>query len=117
MLTTKFKPKYAALFNSSSTTSGYISRYAASGLSIRGFCRREKLSEASFYGWRRTISERDAGGRPSKQPAFLPLVVEGNHGQAIVIELAGGLVLRLPEAISATRLAEFVYALEARGER
>jgi hypothetical protein len=34
---------------------------------------------------------------------------------SIVIELAGGRVLRLPESISAGRLAELVHALESRG--
>ena len=57
-----------------------VRRYAGSGLSVREFCRRESLAEASFYAWRRTLAERDAaattpmrgGGRP-KQLAFLPV--------------------------------------------
>lgn len=31
-----------------------------SGLSVRAFCRREGLSEASFYSWRKTVRKRDA---------------------------------------------------------
>jgi hypothetical protein len=37
-----------------------ISRWAGSGLSVRGFCRREGLAESNFYAWRRTIVQRDA---------------------------------------------------------
>jgi hypothetical protein len=36
------------------------------------------------------------------------------HQTSITVELAGGRVLRLPEMISAARLAEIVAALEAR---
>lgn len=36
-----------------------IERQRASGLSIRRFCRGEKLSEPSFYSWRRELLRRD----------------------------------------------------------
>jgi hypothetical protein len=100
---------------------GVLKRYAASGLSIRAFCQREQLTESAFYAWRRTIALRDSeaksqtgrGGRP-KQPAFLPLLVDGRdrHDGALVIELAGGRMLRLSDAIGPQRLAEIVRALE-----
>ncbi len=95
---------------------GVVKRQVASGLSGRAFCRREGLSEASFYGWRRTISERDA---EAKRPAFLPVLLADDPGRdgVIVIEWAGGRVLRLPESIVAERLAELVVALEARATR
>lgn len=111
-----------------------LKRFAASGLSVRAFCQEEKLAETAFYAWRRMIGERDAeakrpvkarpaGSRkpqhPVKPPVFLPLLVSGDghaHG-AIVLELAGGRVLRLSETIPAERLAEIVVALEARVAR
>jgi len=37
-----------------------IKRQAGSGLTVRAFCRREKLSEPSFHAWRRTLRQRDA---------------------------------------------------------
>ena len=111
-----------------------LKRFAASRLSVRMFCRNEKLAESAFYAWRRMMGERDAEAerpvkarqaasrkpqRPVKRPVFLPLLVSGNghaHG-AILLELAGGRVLRLPDAIPAERLAEIVVALEARVAR
>jgi hypothetical protein len=37
-----------------------LRRQAASRVSVRAFCRRERLSEPSFHAWRRTIRQRDA---------------------------------------------------------
>jgi transposase len=91
-------------------------RQANSGLPVREFCRRHRLSEPSFYGWRRTLQERDAR-QPAKPPAFVPVVVrEGRrvvHDAGIVIELRGGRLLRLPGSTPAGRVAELVRALEA----
>lgn len=112
---------------------GVFQRQAASGLTIRAFCRGEQLTESAFFAWRRTIAERDAEaksptglatasprrGRRPQRPAFLPVVLADNngHGQAIVIELAGGRMLRWPASIDMDRLSTFVRALEAGVER
>jgi hypothetical protein len=99
---------------------GVLKRFSASGLSVRTFCRRERLTESAFFAWRRTIAERDGQTRPSvvlrKAPAFVPAVVTSGppRGDSISIELAGGRVLRLPQAIPVERLAALVRALEAR---
>jgi transposase-like protein len=42
---------------------GALGRFVKSGLSVREFCRRERLSEPSFYAWRRILRERDGGRR------------------------------------------------------
>jgi hypothetical protein len=93
------------------------------------------LTEATLYWWRRTIAERDASLKPSRQakrspppfptkrakrtPVFVPAVVKGepSHDAAITLELAGGCVLRLPASIPAERLAELVLAIEAGAAR
>lgn len=116
-----------------------VGRFASSGLSVRAFCRRESITETSFYAWRRTLAKRDAavapaGGRP-KRPPFVPMIVRSgarrDRGRipastqlsaaqpsiAITLELAGGRTLRLPETIAVERLAELVFALEARAVR
>ena len=33
----------------------------ASGLTVRGYCLREQLSEPSFYAWRKNLAKRDRG--------------------------------------------------------
>jgi transposase len=91
-------------------------RQAGSGLSVRGFCRREKLTESNFYTWRRVIAKRDAEARPSKKrPAFVPAIVTDVPRQqaSIIIELGGGRRLRLPSSMPMRRLARLVHALEA----
>ena len=92
-------------------------RFAASGLSVRKFCKRERLTESQFYAWRRTIGERD--GESPSAPSFLPVVVsdQPTRESLIAIELVGGRVLRLPTSTPAVWLAELVLAVEARSER
>jgi hypothetical protein len=94
-----------------------IRRQAQSGLSVREFCRRRRLSEPSFYERRRTFLERDAQG-PATRPAFVPVIVRDERPAAtseagIVIELRGGRLLRLPGSTPAGRVVELVRALEA----
>ena len=93
-----------------------IKHQTASGLSVREFCRRERLTETSFFSWRRTIRQRDAEQEPSDGPAFVPAVVTSTSSAetSILLELTSGNTLKLPQSISAARLAELVQALEAR---
>jgi transposase-like protein len=38
-----------------------LRRYVESGLTVRDFCRRERLAESLFYYWKREIARRDLG--------------------------------------------------------
>ena len=93
-----------------------IERQLASGLSARAFCRREELSAASFYAWRRTIDERAGRASAKACPAFVP-VTGSPRAAGFVLELSGGRVLRLPETMPPTRLAELVHALDDLAEK
>ena len=74
-------------------------RYAASDLTVAEFCRREGVSVANFYYWRRRLAEA-----PSKRasperslptlPAFQPLLLPG--GGRVTVELTGGVRIELP---------------------
>ena len=44
-----------------------LDRQRHSGLSIRAFCRREALSPASFYAWRRELVRRDREGSRTRR--------------------------------------------------
>ncbi len=93
-----------------------LERFGKSGLSVRGFCEREKLSEPSFYHWRRVLQQRDEEQR-CDGPAFVPVVVHDEptetSGEQVVIELRGGRLLRLPAALPMRQVAELVHAIEA----
>lgn len=94
---------------------GVLGRHARSSLSVRAFCVREQVSEPSFYAWRRTLQERDAAEHPLPRPAFLPVAIREAPApeDALVIELRGGRLLRLPASMASARVAELVHALEA----
>jgi transposase len=110
---------------------GVLGKFRSSGLSVRAFCRREDLSEPSFYAWRRVLRQRDAQTPPRREqrtrkppqatPAFVPVVlrdVTANHpanhlDTGITVELRGGRVLHLPSTIPAERLGELIRAVES----
>lgn len=104
---------------------GVMKRFGRSGLTARAFCAREKLSEPSFYHWRRVLRQRDAeqaapGALPGA-PAFVPVVVSdavAEHGAGVEIEVRGdgslhSCVVRLPAALPMRQLAELVHVITA----
>lgn len=102
-----------------------VARFGTSGLSVRAFCRREKLVETAFYFWRRTLAERD-GKLPKKsrttskraaRPAFLPVTIRREASpptSGLTLELPGGAVLRFGESMPVERVAELIRTLESR---
>ncbi len=81
-----------------------LEEHAKSELNARAFCRRESISEPSFYAWRRKLRERDAGPAvadlvPVEVVSSEMPVIGGLSGQIEVV-LAGGLVVRIHEDCS-----------------
>ena len=87
-----------------------LARSARSGLSVAEFCRREGVSTASFYTWRKRLgagaAEVPPAAAPTCGPTFLdlgPLGIGGEAGTAagfgagweIELDLGAGAVLRL----------------------
>lgn len=88
-----------------------VRRHQSSGLSIRAFCLAERLSEASFYAWRRTLRERQV----ARAPEFVPVMIASpvaSSNPSITIELRGGRVVRLPESMATERLIALLRGLE-----
>lgn len=104
---------------------GILTRFSLSGMSVREFCRRETLSEPSFYAWRRTLQQRDAEPASRSEPVsrspvptFLPVEVRREiHAPApeIVVELGRDLAIRVGEGIPIERIAALVRALQPGG--
>ena len=62
---------------------GRVTRQAASGLSIRQFCERERISQASFYTWRRRLGEQAAAAAsPVATRRTVPGPESGESGRA-----------------------------------
>lgn len=87
-----------------------LSRWRDSGLSIVEFCRREEISQASFFAWRKRLGFGRALARrgkspvaevSSREPQFLelPAAVWPPSG-GVRITLPGGAVVALPPLAS-----------------
>jgi transposase-like protein len=102
-----------------------LARFEGGDLTVAEFCRREGVSEPSFYQWRKRLRQ---GKRPAerrgqqdrtmadveKSSRFVPVHVSGLT--ATVLELPGGVTVRVPAA-SAEALRTAILAVgEAFGE-
>jgi transposase-like protein len=85
--------------------------WQSSGLSVRQYCRRHELSEASFYYWRRELQRRDAQRVPSS-PEFVPVTVA--PAASLEVRCPSGHVVTLPIVDAATlRMLFMALATEA----
>jgi hypothetical protein len=110
-----------------------------SGLSVREYCDRERLSEASYYYWRREVARRDSE-RPSRrprerglrstlpgrgrkprsglQPLFRELAIVGGPAvsvdRGLEIVLPDGCRVHVASEVDRALLADIFAALEAR---
>ena len=82
--------------------------WQSSGQTIRAFCQAQRLSEPSFYAWRRIIAKRE-----QQQPAFVPVRVTPPPTTSIPLELvlASGCVVRVPPGFDADTLRQLLAVL------
>lgn len=106
-----------------------ISRWRQSGLTIREFCRRNGLSEPSFYAWRRELTRRGgrrsrwnvqqakgatAGGREGDGPAFpfqRLLVPAASSAGGVEMAIPGGVRVRVRPGFDPQTLREVLEVL------
>jgi len=74
-----------------------VRQQAASGGTIRDFCRRNRLRESTFYFWRRELLRRDGAwqgrrdkDRPPARAAFVPVSVKPEAAEPTAREDAAG---------------------------
>ena len=97
-----------------------IRRWQHSHTTIREFCERHHVSEASFFSWRRVLRERGLLDEPmsakisADAPAFVKLttVVAEPAVSPIELVLNQGRLLRLRPGFDADMLLELVRLLE-----
>ena len=96
-----------------------LSRWPDSGLTIRAYCRRHRLSEASFYAWRRELGQRDEQAQSAADAAavtFAPLTVHaapsGTAEPSVEVILANGRRLRVPVGVAAGVVRDLLTVLE-----
>lgn len=75
-----------------------LGRFTRSKMTVAKFCRREDVSVASFYQWRRRLAETEtaeqATGKQSAQPTFIPVQVTA--GANLLVVFPNGTRLTLP---------------------
>lgn len=68
-----------------------MQRFRASGLSVTRFCAQERISQPSFYQWRKRLADVALGSSP---PTFIPVRV--THATSIEIHLPSGARICVP---------------------
>jgi transposase len=94
-----------------------VARWRRSGEAIRDYCRKQQLSEPSFYAWRRTLAGRRGSAPPRRRRSaakvsFLPVQVVSD-GAPIEL-LCGGHVIRLRPGFDPATLAQLLAVLRER---
>jgi len=103
----------------------HIRCWQRSRLCIRDFCTRHRLSEPSFYCWRRLLSERGvlppAGAasaaqpdtdRPPTPPLFLAATLAADTApRPLEVVLRNGLAVRVPAGFDAATLRQLLALL------
>ena len=85
-----------------------IDRWKASGQSVAAFCAANRVSQATFYTWRKRLPNRTRGTRPPA-PAFAPVRVVPDPMAEIV--LPNGFIVRVPATTDPAAVARLVAAL------
>lgn len=106
-----------------------LDEQASSGLSVRAFCRREAVSEASFYFWRRELAARDGQARgETGSPVMIPVRVveaeqtskrsgdsddrEHRHDSSLIeVRVPGGFTLRASGTTDADQVTAWLGAI------
>jgi hypothetical protein len=88
-----------------------ILQWQQSGLSVRAFCARHGLTQASFYLWRRELQRRD-----EVVVSFVPVEVVGSEASGpasgVEIHLGGNRRVRVEPGFDALTLQRVVAVLE-----
>ena len=101
-----------------------IDEQESSGLSVRAFCKRESVSEPSFYAWRKELERRDRAGE-QQSDALIPVhVVDGKdsaaglHGSPVSppsstleLETPSGFKIRFDRQLDAAILRDLLHVV------
>jgi hypothetical protein len=87
-----------------------VGQWEESGLTVGAYCQRHRLSEPSFYAWRRELARRDRA-----TPTFVPVQVLAESPAAIEIVLVNDRIVRVRPGFDERTLRR-VLALVEEGE-
>ncbi|MCD0458153.1 IS66 family insertion sequence element accessory protein TnpA [Roseiconus lacunae] len=89
-----------------------LRRFEQSSLTIAKFCELEGCSTASFYQGRRRLQDRER----SETPEFVPVEIDSGDLEigvdpAILIDLPGGAIVRVPSGATAAQQRGLISAI------
>jgi hypothetical protein len=92
-----------------------LRQHAASGQSVRAWCRRHRVTETAFYWWRKELTRRDA---ENKTASFVRVHVAEDRPERgdlqIEIVLTDGRRVRVHGPVNGQALADVLDVLERR---
>ena len=92
-----------------------VDRQAASGQSVRAWCRRHRVKETAFHWWRRELARRDT---EAQSPSFVPVHVTNDPlrdgDSRIEIVLTDGRRVRVAGTVNPEMLTQVLDVLERR---
>ena len=98
-----------------------LERFADAKVSVAEFCRREAVSVASFYAWKKRLprasdAKSRVGNGVAAETKFLPLVVSTPTTPPIaatppMLRLPGGAAIELPSHIERRQLVDLIAAV------
>jgi len=89
-----------------------LDRFDQSELTIAEFCELEGYSTASFYQWRRNLSD----GEHPNTPAFVPVELDSRDlgpgaGRSVEIDLPGGAIVKIPSGATVAEQRALIAAI------
>jgi transposase len=93
-----------------------IETWQASGLSVRQFCKKESLSEPSFYSWRKKLVGDNDGKSQQDEPKpaeskFIEVTIPSNNSVTVELLLTSGNKLRIPAGVDSATLSTVLSVL------
>ena len=92
-----------------------LETFKSSGLSVRQFCQKEGLSEASFYTWRKKLTKSDGLAEDQQKDvnssAFIEVAMSKNKPIALELVFTSGNTLRISTGADSKTLVNVLSAL------
>jgi len=92
-----------------------LDAHQESDLSIAAFCKKEGISEAAYYYWRRKLTGSVSKLEEKSAPNFLEVVVPSPETTAFELVFTSGITLRINPGMDNQMLKQLLSALKQAG--
>ena len=92
-----------------------IDTYKESGLSVAAFCKKESISEAAYYYWRKKLVGADPKSNRKTPPAFIEVALPQSSVTVLELVLSSGNTLRINPGADRQTLSNVLSILHEAG--